>query len=291
MKGQVMTLAETETDTEVEEAEVEQELEADPGKSGEAEGEARPEADEGVVVTIGEESPPQEEEPAPEWVRELRKKHQETTRKLRERDEEIARLRTPAAKPALGAKPTLEGCDFDASVFERELESWHEKKREQDAEDRKKQEAIDNERKAWQAKLDNFGKLKGELKVQDFDDAEELAKETFSVTQQGVILSGAENPALLVYALGKNPKKAKELASITDPVKFAFAVAKLETQVKASPRRTAPAPEETIRGSAPVSGVVDSQLERLRAEAMQTGDSSKVLAYKRAQKAKAEKRS
>ena len=87
----------------------------------------------------------------------------------------------------------------------------------------------------------------------------------------------------------KNPAKAKELSSITDPVKFAFAVAKLEAQLKVTPRKAPPPPERAVRGTAPVSGTVDSTLERLREEAARTGDMSKVMAYRRQQKAQANK--
>jgi hypothetical protein len=96
-----------------------------------------------------------------------------------------------------------------------------------------------------------------------------------------VILQGADNPALVVYALGKNPKKAKELSSIADPVKFAFAVAKLEKELKVMPRKSAPAPERVVQTTGPKSGAVDSTLERLRAEAEKTGDYNKVMQYKR----------
>lgn len=94
-----------------------------------------------------------------------------------------------------------------------------------------------------------------------------------------MLIAGCENPALVVYALGKNPKKAKELAEIKDPVKFAFAVAKLETQLKVN-RKTPPPVMKTVSGTGPVSGSVDSTLERLREEAARTGDMSKVFKYK-----------
>jgi len=101
------------------------------------------------------------------------------------------------------------------------------------------------------------------------------------------VLQGAENPALVVYALGKNPKKAKELAAINDPVKFAFAIAKLESQLKIQPRKTAPPPERTApSGNAPISGATDGHLERLRSEAMRTGDMTKVIRYKQQQREK-----
>jgi hypothetical protein len=142
-----------------------------------------------------------------------------------------------------------------------------------------------NQQKAWKAKLDGYGRAKAELRVKDFEDAEAVAQELFNITQQGVMLQGADNPALVVYALGKNPKKAQELAAIKDPVKFAFAVAKLEKDLKVTNRKQAPAPERVITGTARSSGAVDSTLERLREEAARTGNMSKVVAYKRQKKA------
>jgi hypothetical protein len=111
-------------------------------------------------------------------------------------------------------------------------------------------------------------------------------QEQFNVTQQGILLQGLDNPALVVYALGKNPKRAKELASITDPVRFATAAGKLEAQLKVTNRPKPPAPPRVVTGSAPISGSVDSNLERLRAEAEKTGDMTKVLRYKQQMRAK-----
>lgn len=250
------------------------------GQGAEGEG-----ADDEVVVTIGEEPPASHEDEvakAPEWVRELRKSSREKDRKIRELEDKLKTTTGAETKPApLGKKPTLEECDYDAEKFEAELASWYDRKRKADEEAARVEAEQKEAQKAWQAKLDSYGKAKAELKVKDFDDAEALVQENFSQTQQGIMLQGAENPALLVYALGKNPKKAKELASTTDPVKFAFAVAKLETQLKVTNRKAAPPPEKTVRGTGPVSGTVDSQLERLRAEAEKTGDYSKVMAYRR----------
>ena len=123
------------------------------------------------------------------------------------------------------------------------------------------------------------------MKVKDYEEAEAIVLETFNTTQQGIVIQGADNPALLAYALGKDPAKAKELASITDPIRFAFAIAKLETQVKTSPRKSPPAPEKVIQTNGPVGGSTDTTLERLRAEAERTGDYSKVSAYKRSRRA------
>ena len=108
-----------------------------------------------------------------------------------------------------------------------------------------------------------------------------MIEDTLNNNQQGILLEGAENPALLVYALGKNPKKAKELAAIDNPVSFAFAVAKLETQLKVSNRKAKAQPEKKFKSSTTSSGAVDSTLERLREEAAKTGNMDKVMQYKR----------
>jgi len=239
-------------------------------------------AEDEVVVTIGDEEspPPEDESAAPEWVRELRKSNRETVRKNKELERELAALRAPQ-QTALGEKPTLQACDYDEDRFARELESWNEKKRSADALARKKQEAAEADQKAWAARQANYGKLKGDLRVKDFDEAEEAVKGGFTEVQQAVIVKGAENPAVIVYALGKNPKKAKELASIADPIEFAFAVAKLETQLKVAPRKVAPPPESVVRGSGSLVSSPDAHLEKLEAEADRTGDRSKIVAYKR----------
>jgi hypothetical protein len=257
-------------------------------ESEEASSESKAEESDEVIVSIGEDSPPQEEaeKPAPEWVRDLRKQQRELQRENRELK---AKLSTPveASQPTtVGAKPTLEGCDYDAEQYEAKLSAWYESKRQADEHAAKleaEQRKIADE---WQGRLNAYGKAKTELKVRDFEDAEEITRDLFNTTQQGVMLQGADNPALLVYALGKNPSKAKQLASITDPVKFAFAVAKLETQLKVTSRKAATAPEKTVQGTGRVSGTVDSTLDRLRSEAAKTGDMSKVMAYKRQLRAK-----
>lgn len=246
-------------------------------------------ADDEVVITIGEEAPPhdEEEKAAPAWVKDLRKADREKAREIRELRQQLAARTITQAEPTLGAKPTLEGCDFDTDRFETELTGWHERKRAVDDQTAKKQKAEDDAKKAWQTKLDGYNAAKTSLKVADFEDAEAVVLEATDVTQQGIIVSGADTPANVIYALGKNPAKLKELASIKDPVKFAFAVAKLETQLKVTPRKAPPAPEKVVRGSAAAVGVHDPKLDRLEAEADKTGDRTKLVAYKRQMKQQA----
>lgn len=273
------TLEAIELDTNLEDADDETNaIAADEGDDDDGE--------EDVVISIGEESPPQDEETrAPEWVRELRKANREKERKIRELEAKLNATATETKPVALGKKPTLEDCDYDSEEYENKLTAWYEQKREYDAAEANAQAQRDAEAKAWQDKLDSYAKARASLKVRDYEDAEAVALDTFNVTQQGIVIQGSENPALLIYALGKNTARAKELASINDPVKFAFAVAKLETQLKVTNRKAAASPERTIStGGGRISGSVDSTLDRLREEALKTGDMSKVMAYKRSKK-------
>jgi hypothetical protein len=246
--------------------------------------------DDEVIVSIGEESPPQEEkESAPEWVRELRKSYRELQREKRELEARLTTSQKAEEKPlSLGAKPTLEQFDYDAEQFEVALERWYENKRKVQEQDNAKKAEQQKAEQDWQNTLKNYGSLKSQLKVKDYDDAEHVVLESLNETKQGIILHGAKNPALVVYALGKNPQKVKELASIDDPVKFAIAIGGLEKELKVTSRKTAspPPPESKVRGSAPISGAVDSTLERLREEAARSGDHSKVFAYKQQLKRK-----
>jgi hypothetical protein len=266
---------------------VEEEIEvpeAEPEEVPEQPAEPEPEPEE-ITVAIGDETPAEEEqEKAPEWVRDLRKQHRELQRKVREYEarDQVA----PKVKP-LGEKPTLEGSDYNTEQYEAALEAWYRQRDEQAKLEAQAKAQAEEAERSWKSRLDSYGKAKADLKVRDFEDAEAVVLESFNQTQQGVVLHGADNPAMVVYALGKNPKKAKELASIADPVRFAFAVAKLESQLKIVPRAKPPAPERALPvGTAPVSGGSDSTLDRLREKAAQTGVFTEVHAYKQKLKAK-----
>jgi hypothetical protein len=250
--------------------------------------EAKAEEEEDVVSINGEAPDPETEDDdrAPEWVRDLRKEYRNEKRRAKELEQKVERLErgnTPASQP-IGLKPTLESTDYDTERYETELASWYEKKRTHDDQQNVVQSQQKAVQKEWEAKLESYHSSKADLKVKDYEFAEDVVQDNLSVMQQGMIVQGADNPALVVYALGKNPKKAKELASITDPVKFAFAVAKLETNLKVTTRKASSRPEKKISGTARPSGSVDNTLERLRTDAEKTGDYSKVFQYKRQKK-------
>tara|TARA_R110002126_G_scaffold13842_1_gene59212 strand:+ start:390 stop:1280 length:891 start_codon:yes stop_codon:yes gene_type:complete len=266
-------------ETEAEEVELEEGEESSNGEAAEA-----PEEEEELIVTIGDSPAPEEEaKGAPEWVKELRKSHKELQRENRELKERFKSVDEAPKAPELGKKPTLEQLDYDTEKFEVAITEWFDSKRQVEEYQRQVEQAQRQQQEGWQQKLNGYNEAKAQLKVKDFADAEDNLKDVLSVTQQGILLQGAKNPALLVYALGKNQKRAKELAAITDPIKFAFELATLESDLKTSNRKPSPPqPEKSIKSTGKISGGgSDATLERLRDEATKTGNLTKLHAYKR----------
>ena len=272
------TTAEDTTTTEPEVIEVQQ-PEATPV---EPEQQTEVQQEEDVVTIAGESPAPEEEEKqAPEWVRNLRKNYRELQREKRELEERLKAV-SPATEQSPvtpGKKPTLEDCDYDSDKFENELAGWFERKRQSEETEAKYRAKQQEEQQTWQKKLETYTQSKTGLKVSDFQDAEDAVLETLSVTQQGIILQICENPAVVVYTLGKNPKTAKDLSGINNPVDFTAAVARLETKISVT-KRQAPPPEKRINGNGSL-GTSNVQLDRLREEAARSGDFTKVIAFKK----------
>ena len=273
-------------------------LDAEPGEEGDDSGDDAVDGgagaddaaseDEGEIeITLGQADPAADEtdrRAAPDWLKALRQSNREKDRIIRDLEKKVA-TSTPAPQTVVvGAKPKLEDFNWDAEKYENELEAWHTRKREADEQQRTKAQAEEQQRAMWQARMDAVTKASGGLKVADAEDAMMAFEGTFSALQQGIIIGGPDDPtvsAQLRYALGKNPKLARELAAITDPVKFTMRLSKLEDQLKVTPRKSAPAPDTRVGSSVAGATAVDSALTRLQAEADKTGDRSKVAKYLR----------
>ena len=236
-----------------------------------------------ITVTIGDEPAPEheDEQPAPVWVKKVRQRNRELEKELRETRKKLEEKEIAQKEPEVGAKPTLQGYDYDTDKYETALTTWYDRKRKADEKAAQARAEAEKAEKSWAEKLEAYQEAKVSFKADDFDEAEATVLEVLDQTQQGIIVHGATDPTLLIYAMGKNEAKAKEIAAIKDPVKFAFAIAKLEAQLKVSTRKPATQPEGRISGNSRPSGTIDSTLERLREEANKTGDYSKVMAYKR----------
>jgi hypothetical protein len=272
------------------ETELDPQLEAETAPEPDADGEtpATEQEETELVVSIGNEepTPEPETEQAPAWVKDLRKQNRELQKQVRQLERNAAPAVQGETNTAPPKKPSLADVDYDTGAYEAKLDEWYGAKATYDRQVAERQKAQDAVKGAWDAKLAGYNTAKAELKARDFDDAEAVIADVLSVTQQGIILDGAEKPALLIYALGKNPKKAAELAAITNPVAFAAAIGRLEASLKITSRKPSAAPEPIPSGNARKTGAVDNTLERLRADAEKTGDLSKVMAYKRQQRAK-----
>ena len=214
-------------------------------------------------------------------MRDLRKSHKESQRENKALKAKLEEANGTKKPEQLGVKPTLESCDYDEGVFEANIAKWCDDKRASD--DRQAEVETEKQKKDqdWSNTVDSYNEKKTLLKVRDFEDAETNVTDDFDETQRGIILHAAENPAQVIYALGKSEKARKELASIKDPVKFAFAAAKLETKLKVTNRKAATKPEQKIEGSGRSSGTTDSTLERLRKEAELSGDYTAIRKYKK----------
>lgn len=245
--------------------------------------------DEEFVITAGDEEPkPSDDDdfsgkPAPIWVKDLRKKEREARKRIKELEAQVQQVK-PAEKPIeVGPKPRLADFDYDEDDFESAVEQWHERKRQVEQQQAAKQAEEEKANQAWQTKMQSYEERRQNVasKVRDFEEVEEAAKDKLTATQQGILIHAAENPELILYHLGKNPKKAQELSEITDPIQFAFAAAKLDSQMKIQTRKPSTQPERKPSGSAGLSGVVDQKLAQLEAKAAKTGDRTELIKYKK----------
>jgi len=245
------------------------------------------------IVTIGDEEPPEEEEEAeaPGWVKKVRKVNRKLESEVKALKRQLAERSTEQQKPEptieVGEKPTLKSVRYDDKKYEQELASYYERKRLAEEQQAQQAKQVEEQKRQWQKRQERYVEKKREHSFKDFDEVEDLVQNSLDVMQQNIIIHGADDSSLLVYALGRNPKKLEELSAVKDPVEFAFRVAKLEEKLKVTSKK-APAPEKKISGSKAggLSGKADQTLERLRKEAERTNDYTKVTAYKRKQRDK-----
>lgn len=247
-------------------------------------------ADDGEVeVTFGEPSNDETQESdgdedASSVIRNMRKREREKDRKLRQAERELEQLRKAqqpqTAIPELPPKPTLESCDWDEQEFEKKLIDWQKAAGEVEktkAQQQEQQQALIREA---EAKRTAYREEAKKLKAKDFADAEEEVVSIFDQARQSILLEASDNPALLVYALGKNPAQLERLSKITSLAKFAAELGKLEKDLKVS-KPTKPAPADTNLRSNAAPSSSSKKLAELEAEANRTGDRTELIAYKK----------
>lgn len=238
--------------------------------------------EEEVVVSFDGEDATADQPNDSSVIRQLRQELKEARRQAQEAQ------RASSAKPKIeiGDKPTLEGCDYDQEVFEREYEGWRQRKEQAEAETQQEQAQAEEAQRAWQGDLQAYQAKKQALAIPDFDDAEELVTGKLSQVQQAVLVKAAADPAAMIYALSRNPGKLDEFARVKDPIKLAAMVARMEGKVQVVKRKKAPALDRAATGTATTLPNADKELEKLEKEAGRTGDRTKLIRYKASLKAK-----
>jgi len=276
------------------EAAAEDENEAEPAEKDAPEGEdaesTEEDADDSVepegpeVVIEGEEAPPQPKKAAG-WVKDLRRQIKEEKRRARELQERLDAMQTPKAPEPPTApmeRPTLEAHDYDEDAYGAAMDAWYANKARIEKEAERKREEEAKLAAEWGKKRERYQEKKTSLGARDFEDAETACKNALDLTQQGLIMEVAIDPAQVVYALGKYPKRLQELAAEKNYPRFIAEVARLETKLKITTKTKAPPPETRVKTAPASSGAKSRELERLRAEAAKTGDLTAVIRYKAA---------
>lgn len=236
-----------------------------------------------VTIAGEEETGEQQEKNEAGWLREIRKTNKKVLRENKELKAELEKFKPKA--PSLGPKPTMETCQYDSDLYERQMDAWHDQKTKVEEHERKSKAEQEANLQEYRQRLDQYQAQKKKLRVRDYEDAESTVEEIFDVAQQNWIVDAAKNPALVVYALGNNPHRAAAMAQIKNPIRFGYELRDLEASLKIGKRKPKAAPEKTVTGTGAISGTNDSTLERLREEAARTGNMTKLMEYKRQKRA------
>lgn len=221
----------------------------------------------------------QEPEPESDLVKHLRREN----RKLYQQVSEARRQQTPAAEEPIvvGDRPKIEDFDYDSEKFDEAFDAWEQRREQKRQQEQRNEQAQQQQQQRWQQVQDGYNAKKTALPFADKDQAEATAFSELSDVQQAVIASVADNPALVIYAAGKNPARLAELAALDDPLKLARLIGKMESTMTVKKRARAPEPDRPIRGSSITVGSTDKELEKLEREAERTGNRDKVIAFKR----------
>ena len=251
-------------------------------------------ANDEITITIEGEQPqedaePQEPEAQKSWVNKLRRDREEALRKTRELERRLAEIE--AAKQAEaepqdpGPMPKIADVGFDDEAHEKALAKWIEDTAAYKDVKSKHEAKAKAERDRWAGLHTSYVEKQKALGVPDYKAAEDAVVATLSVGQQNAILEVIADPAAFVYALGKNPAKAEELAKLGDTARFVAEIARLEGKVKLE-RKSPPPPESRLPGtSAGGGGSLAARLSAAQKAAEISGDYDEVYKVKREMRA------
>lgn len=216
-------------------------------------------------------------QPAPEWVKEVRKENRELKRQLKQRESQ-----QHEQQQALREKPTAEAHEYDTDAYEADYEAWLVEKQQYEAKAQAERQKYQHYDERYKSSVDAV-----RAKVADYDEIEQSIVDTVPPQRQALIKMLVDDPARMVVALGKSPAQLEKLLGLDDDIQFAKQIVLMEQQMSSktksrNPNKPKPKTHE-LEGAA---GGADTRLAKLEAEADKTGDRSKVAAYKKQLKSK-----
>lgn len=219
----------------------------------------------------GDSSDPFKGQEAPEWVKKVREENRELKRQLKQRESQ------QFEQQVLREKPTLDDHDYDSDAFEQDYAQWLTEKQQVDAQVHAERQKYQQYHERYKADVDAIKE-----KAPDYDEVELSVVDVLSEQKQGLLQMLVDNPAKVVYALGKNSPAQLDRLSKLDDIQFAKQIVLMEQQMSSktkSRNQNKPKPKShSLEGAA---GGGDTKLAKLEAEAERTGDRSKVAAYKK----------
>lgn len=267
--GQVIDLSEKQEEaeeviTEAKENPEDKSQEEPEQKEKKAESEQPEEQPEDYSLQIGDEEislNPEEDDhidgqPAPQWVKELRKGFKETQKENRELRRQLEQIQSKPAKAqqpqsdVIPPKPTLESCEYDEAAFEQAMTDWHEKKGRAEQVKQQQQRQQQELQQRLTERLTKHQERAAKLPVKDYREMEDIVRQEIPVIQQEILIHAAdEGSELVAYALGKNQQLRQRVAAETDPIRAAFLLGQISQQVKLAPKpKKAIKPEPEVRG-------------------------------------------
>lgn len=196
-------------------------------------------------------------QPAPQWVKDLRKNNREKDKEVRELRRQLEQIQSKPAEQqqpqqldVVPPKPTLESCDYDEQAFDTALTDWHEKKGRAEQSQQQQQRQQQEHQQRYNERIAKHNERAAKLPVKDYAETEAIVRSELPSLQQSVLIHAAdEGSELIAYALGKNPQLRQRVAAETDPIRAAFLLGQISKQVSLAPKvKKAIKPEPEVRG-------------------------------------------
>lgn len=195
-------------------------------------------------------------QPAPQWVKDLRKNNREKDKELRELRRQLEEIQSKPAEvqqpqsDAIPPKPTLESCDYDEVAFEQAVTDWHEKKSRAEQSKQQQQRQQQEYQQRFQQRVEAHQKRASTLPVKDYQQMEEIVRAEVPDLHKEILIHCAdEGSELIAYGLGKSQQLRQRVAAETDPLRAAFLLGQISKQVSLAPKlKKAIKPEPEVRG-------------------------------------------